>query len=528
MRVLRYGFAAMAGLGMAVTLAPVADAQTPQRGGTAIMALNGEPTSLNPDISTNVPDRMVGCVVYQGLLEVSNDYKILPLLAKTWSGSPDGLTYSFELNKAEWHDGKPFTSEDVKYTLPEVAAKFSAIFAPAGRAIDTIETPAPDKVVIKLKQPFGPFLISLGCIQGSAIMPAHVFRGTNPQTNPATTTASMGTGSFKFVKWQHGDRIDLVKNEKYWEPGRPYLDAIVGKIILNAAARTAALRAGEVDFVHFMAASDKQAVETDPKLKVVESDVAPEVSLGFINVTHKPLDDKRVRQALFMAIDREYLWKNAFFGVGKVGVAPFSTDMTWTTNPDIDYRKMYPFDIAKANALLDEAGVKRGADGKRFKVKIVTRATQYTEFHQASIAIKSMWAQLGVDADIALLEDAIFAKATYIDGDFDMMLNVYTSYSDPALGVARTFVSSAIAKPNGNSTRYGNPAVDALFDKGEAATKLEDRGVFYKQAQTILAEDLPVFTLRQYKEIAGASKRLQGLWGVAQGNGQWTQAWLEK
>ena len=169
----------------------------PQRGGSVIFTLSQDPTTVNPDVSTNPPDRQIGCIIYQGLVQLSTDYKVLPLLAKSWTASPDGLTYTFELNDAEWHDGKPFTSDDVKYSLLEVSAKYSAVFAPAARAIESIETPTKNRVIIKLKQPFGPFLISLGCIQGAAIMPAHIFRGTDVLKNPATTITPVGTGAFK-------------------------------------------------------------------------------------------------------------------------------------------------------------------------------------------------------------------------------------------------------------------------------------------------------------------------------------------
>lgn len=150
-------------------------------------------------------------------------------------------------------------------------------------------------------------------------------------------------------------------------------------------------------------------------------------------------------------------------------------------NPAVDYHKMYPYDPARANAMLDVAGVKR---------------------------------------------DATLAQSIYIKGDFHVCLFAYTSYSDPALDVARAFVSASLGKLYGNPTGYSNPTVNALFARGEAATALANRGVFHKQA--ILADDLPALTLRQYKEIDGASRKLHGIWGHAQGNGHWSTAWMEK
>jgi peptide/nickel transport system substrate-binding protein len=523
-------WAAAAALSLCIGPAPAeAQSQAVRRGGTAVFSISQDPATINPAISSNVPDRQLGCIIYQGLVELSDDYRILPLLAKSWTIAPDGLTYSFNLAAAKWHDGVAFTSEDVKYSLLEFNSKYSAIFAAAGREIDSIDAPAPDRVVIKLKHPFGPFLISLGCPQGGAIMPAHLYRGTNVLTNPTSTSAPVGTGAFKFAQWRHGDFVRLVKVPDYYaEPGRPYLDALVAKVIVQPAARIQALQAGEVDLVQFPPQSSLAVIRADPKLKVVTSDVAPLSEIGFFNTTRKPLDDKRVRQALFMATNRDYLLKTVFFGIGSVGVMPFTTDIAWTSNASIDYRKMYPFDIKKANALLDEAGAKRGANGKRFSVRLAVLSSQYPELQQAAQAIKSMWQAVGVDVSIDALEDGTYFKRIYTDGDFDISFITYTTFSDPALGITRSFASASIGKMFGNAAKYSNPKVDALFVKGEQSTTPQERGVFYQQAQTILADDLPVMQLRQFKELNFASKNLMDLWGVVQGNGRWTDAWIAR
>jgi len=503
-----------------------AQAETPKRGGTAIFVLSQDPTSVNPATSSNTADRQVGSMIYQGLIQVSLDYQIKPLLAKSWTISPDGLTYTLNLNKAQWHDGKPFTSADVKYSLIEVNTKFSSVFAAAGRAIDSIETPAPDQVVIKLKRSFGPFILSLGTIQGGAIMPAHIFQGTDPLKNPATLATPVGTGPFKLSEWKRSDNIRLVKNKDYFEPDRPYLDEVVGKIIPQASARIQALKAGEVDLVSLFPPNDQAQVKAAANLKVEKSDVAPGMTFIFLNNSKKPFDDRKVRQALFMAIDRDYLMKNAFFDVGSVGVNPFTTDITWLANKDIDYRKLYPYDTAKANALLDEAGVKRGADGKRFAAKINIFSNSYPEFQQVALALKSMWGAVGVDVTVEAMEDATLMKKAYVDRDFDVTMNSYTSYSDPALGIARAFVTSGIGKTFANPSGYSNPEVDKLFEDGESGTTYEQRGPAYRKVQEIIAQDVPSLTIRQYLNIDAATKRLRGLWGNVQGNGDWTNAWL--
>ncbi len=502
---------------------------TPVYGGTAIFTLQANPNGLNPAITTNIPDRQIGCQLHQGLVEPSRDLsKILPLLAKSWTISPDGKTYSFDLVTTNWHDGKPFTSEDVKYTITEVSTKMSAIFQPAGENIESIETPAPDKVVFKLKDSFGPFLTALACQQGAAILPAHIYKGTDVKSNPATTTSPVGTGAFKFAEWKQSEYVKMVKNPNFYEPGKPYLDAVIGKIIPTPAARVQALQAGEVDYNPYYPLEQVKTLRANPNLQAQEGDLPPSVQFIFLNTTRKPLDNKLVRKALFMATDREYIFKNALFEVGNLSKQPFPSQIPWAVNPDIDYTKMYPFDIAKANAMLDEAGFKRGADGKRFPLKIYIFTALYPEFNQVSQSLKAMWAQVGVDVSIEALETATMGERVYNKLDYDVTLIGYTSYADPALGLARSFVGSSVGKLFGNASGYANPEVDSLFDQGRKATAFADRGVFYKKAQAIIADDVPVITLREYKNVEGASKKLHGLWERAENDGTWQDAWLDK
>jgi peptide/nickel transport system substrate-binding protein len=142
--------------------------------------------------------------------------------------------------------------------------------------------------------------------------------------------------------------------------------------------------------------------------------------------------------------------------------------------------------------------------------------------------MKSMWQAIGVDVTIDALEDATYVKRVYLDGDFDVAFNNYTTYSDPALGIARTFVTAAIGHPFGNAARYSNPEIDRLFEQGERPASFEERGPFYRKAQAILAADLPVLTLRQHREMNVAARNFEGIAGKVQGLGLWTDAWIAK
>ncbi len=502
----------------------------PQRGGTVIITLGNDPPTLNPVVSTGVPDGSVGCIIFQGLTRVTGTLDVVPQLAKSWTISPDGKTYRFELIKATWHDGKPFTSADVKWSLEEANAKISPPFAAAARLLDSVEAPAPDKVVVRLKQPFGPLLISLACGWGGAILPKHVFEGTNIPQNPGSSVSPVGTGAFTLQEWKRGDHLRLVRYADYWEPGKPYLDEVVAKIIGQPAARVQALKAGEVDFIiqFYMPNNEYQTVREDPKLRLMKATNAPNLDYLSFNVTRKPLDDKRVRQALVMATDREYLLKNAWLGNGQVPAMPFTSQIKWAVaGPDVDFSKNYPFDAGRANALLDLTGLKRGPDGTRFKLRM-NYASDESDKLVVSSALKSMWRSVGIELDIEALDRVTHMKKVYQDRDFDVTLNAYSTFNDPALGLARIFTTGGIGKFYGNPAGYSNPEVDDLFLKAEVAPGQADRGALYQQVQSILAVDLPSLPLREKFTFDGLSAKLMGMQAETDVYRDWTNAWLAK
>ncbi len=511
-----------------VATVTAANAQQPQRGGTLILGFGSDPPTLSRNLSSDITVGLIGCILYQGLTRVTGAGEVKPMLAKSWTISPDGKTYDFQLNTANWQDGKPVTSMDVAYSLTEISAKYSATFASAGRMIDKIDTPSPDRATIHLKQPYGPFLLSLACTQGGGIMPKHVYEGTNPLQNPASTQKPVGMGPFLLEEWKRGDYLRLTKNPNYWETGKPYLDGVIAKVIPQPAARHQALQAGEVDYItyYFLPVNDYGAVKANPKLKLTPSTVPPGVDLLLFNVNRKPFDDARLRQALFVATDRDYLLRTAYLGQGTVGTMPFTNRIPWAINPDVDFNKMYPFDPAKANRMLDEAGYKRGADGNRFKVNMVYAADD-PDPPLVTAALKNMWKAVGIDVTIESLERTVAAKRMFEDRDFDVTFVPYLSYGDPALGIARIFVTSSIGKPYGNSSGYSNPEIDKLFEEGEKVTEQSARTKFYQQIQAKLAVDLPVLTLHERILQDGYSANLRGI-EEENYSPSWRDAWLAK
>lgn len=521
---------ALTGLAALLTLAsPSARAEeTPHPGGTAIAVLGADPAVLNPDVSVGVPDIFTGCILYDALVRFGEGFNIEPGLAKSWEIAPDGLTYTFHLEKATFSDGKPVTSEDVKFTLLEVSSKFGAKFSTPGKAIKDIETPDPQTVIIHLSKPFGPFLFSLACEQNAAILPAHVFRDTDVLKNAATTAMPVGNGPFVLSEWVRGDHLTFVRNPNYWRAGKPYLDSLVVKIMPDSSARILALQAGEIDFVdeYYFPLSAYKLFSGDSRFDV--HDVSyPSDDLIIFNTRNAPLDKPQVRQALLTALDRDYIHKNVFYDTGSIARSSIDTRIPWAYDPAVDYEKIYAYDPAKAAKLLDEAGVKPGADGVRFSVRLSfdTGRPEYTSFAQV---IQRYWQAIGVKAVLEGAERPVVLKRVYADDDFDATLQNYTTSGDPALGISRLYTTESINKAAtfNNASGYSNPEVDALFAKGRDAASQQERAQDYFKAQEILARDLPTLTIHQQAEIDAASAKLKGLWHGANYM-WWDDVWLE-
>lgn len=502
-------------------------AETPKQGGTAVMAIPAEPTGITRNLRGNTADGTVGCIIYQGLTRISAKGEVVPLLAKSWEVSQDGKTYSFVLQDAAWQDGKPLTSHDVKYTLLEVSAKYSSAFSRVAAHIEGIDTPSDKEVVIKLKRPYGPLLNALTCPAGSSILPAHVFEGKDVLTNPALQQP-VGLGPFVLKEWVKGSHLTLERNPNYWEEGKPYLDGMIIQIMPNSASRLQALISGDVDILAYFGVdmASYPQIESTPSLVLTPVHKPAGTDMIKFNVETKVLSDKRVRQALFMALDRKFLVQAAFQGVGPVGIQPFSTDLGWAREPSIDYNTMYPFDPERANKLLDEAGYPRGSDGNRFSVRFMYMPS-WTGGQEIAGAVTNMWGAVGVKVELEVVEAATAVKRVYEEGNFDAFLIGLINQGDPALGLAQIYTSSSIGGIYGNASRYRNDAVDALFAKGEEGATLEDRAPFYKEVQTLIAEDLPVLNLHDQLEYGAQSATLKGLEDEAF-LATWRDAWLDR
>ncbi|MEX3947334.1 ABC transporter substrate-binding protein [Paraburkholderia sp. EG287B] len=482
-----------------------AHAQT--RGGTLNFVVTPEPTALVDVATTAVNVLKVSPKVIEGLLDYDFDLKPKPLLATSWEIEDAGRRYVFHLRHGvKWHDGAPFTSADVAWsieTLRRVHPRARTTFA----NVTAIATPDPYTVVLTLSEPT-PWLIRAFSASETPILPKHLYEGKDVLANPANN-APIGTGPFRFVKWVRGSYIEYARNDDYWNVGKPHLDRIIVKIIADPAARAVAFEDGSVDLGGDtpVPLADLDRLKANPKLGIDTRGYEFQAGVARIefNLDNPVLKTLKVREAIASAIDREVIRRVIYYGYATATASPLMP-----SNPYYDAAPApYPFDIARANRLLDEAGYPRKADGTRFALTLdplpigdlPARTGEY---------IKSALARVGIAVTIRNQDLAAYLKRVYTDRQFDFTVNGMSNLFDPVVGVARLYTSDNFRPgvPFTNGSHYSNPQIDGLFAQAERESDETKRKQQFAQIQRILEHDLPDLNLVSPQWVTLASKRV--------------------
>jgi peptide/nickel transport system substrate-binding protein len=494
-------------------LASQAAAQAPQRGGTMNIIISPEPPTLMLGMNQTTPTAIVGGKIYESLLRYDLNLKPIPGLAKSWEISPDGKTYTFRLQEnVKWHDGAPFTADDVVFSAKKYLVEMHPRSRPIMQRAEDVVAVDPHTVVFKLKEPFAPFIMAWEP-STAPIVPKHIYDGTDYRANPANQKP-VGTGPFKLAEWVRGSHIHLVRFDDYWQKGKPYLDDIYYRVLPDASARVVAMETGQA---HLAAFADIETFEVPrlqalPHLEMTTKGyeyLAQMVWLDF-NLRKPPMNDRRFRQAVYYAMDRNFIKNRIWFGLGSVATGPIHSSIPHY-DPNVP---KYPYDQKKAEAILDEMGLKRGADGVRVRVTldslpygdVYKRLAEYT---------KQALGRVGIDVTIRAADVATWGDRVK-NWDYEMTHQVLSQLGHPALGVSRLYVSSNIRKVLfSNVNGYSNPRIDELFDK--AAVEVDDakRQAMYSEIQKILVEDVPVawvleldfptFINKQFKNVVTSS-----------------------
>ena len=514
--------------------APAALAAEPVRGGTMVMIVNPEPSTLaHYAVSAgNIP--AIATQVYEGLVGYDWELKPTPSLAKSWEVAPDGLTITFHLQDGVFfHNGKPFTSADVQYSFMEVLKKVHPTAPVILAELTAIDTPDPMTAVFHLAHP-APYIMKALAARDLPIICKSVFEGTDPSQNP-TANKPIGTGPFKFVSWERGQSIRLDRNEKYWKPGLPYLNRVVARFIPDAATRSAAMETGEAHFAGYSAVNyaDLKRMKENPALDTTTKgyEMTPALSVLELNTHRPPLDKREVRQAIAYAIDRKFILDNVMFGYGQPATGSLSRLFKTAglyTDEVRDYAVADRLEIA--NKLLDGAGLPRKEGGMRFGLHLEVNSFGEQWLRQAEY-LKQALAQVGIDVTLRSEDTATWLRRAYTDYDYDINEPFLSQGIDPVIGLNKQYLTSQIRKGVTfvNDTFYSNPEVDTLLNQGMREPDLVKRGAIYKKVQQILAEDVPLVPLIDVQYVSIFNKKLHdhttGPLGTYQA---FERTWLEK
>ncbi len=520
-----------AALFVAVLLVAAPSAAAPieaQRGGTAVTAIGGDPETLNLGITTGYAVGAVAGSIFSGLVWVDARGDLKPDLAASWTVSPDGLTYTFELRRnVKWHDGRPFTAQDVKFTMEQVTGPFHGRFRTAFANFERIVASSPNTLTVTLKKPYAPFLRLL-TVFDCPILPRHIYGSGEEIPRHPRNNDPVGTGPFKFREWVRGDRVVLERNPDYWNP--VYLDRMVFRIIPSAALRVTALEVGEVDHIadFYLPKTDVDRLRKNPNIRVRLGQPIPSMGFIFINTRKPPLDNPKVRQALALAINRVQIVTQAMGSLARPARGPFGDGFKWAFSIDSDYNRLYPHSPERANALLDEAGLARGAGGERaVRLRIVYDAARAPLVAAAAIMRDNLRA-VGITADLQPMDRAVMIDRVYTRPDYEITVQTFTSGGDPAIGYHRIYASAPPGTPFVNATGYSNPEVDRLLTQAAEVPSREARGKIYAQVSKTLAAEMPVLMLFDEIGVDAARTTLKGIWIGAEARDRWDAVWAQK
>lgn len=497
----------LAGLAWLTALSFASLAQV--RGGSAVIVVQADPGHLNPAISTGNHVHAVADSLYNALIELDRDLKPQPDLAQRWTVSQGGTVYTFHLApNVKWHDGKPFTSADVKFTFDEMLLKHHArTKSGIGAVIASIETPSPHTVVFRLRKPYGALLQLLN-ITEAPILPKHLYQGSDPLTNPANVNP-VGTGPFKLESYRTDQQVVMVRNPDYFKVGLPYLDRLVFRVVPDSNARSLALMAGEADYLGLVNAPDVEPLRSRPDLTMAQTAFSTGggncINTVSFNLDRKPLADVRVRQAVAHAVDRAQILRDVQFGLGKVPTAPISSGLPWAHAAGTLDR--YAFNVQRAIELLDAAGLAPGADGVRLTLDLL----HFPTFNRVGEVMRLNLAKVGIKVVQKPLDRAAFIDAVFVQRAFDLNIISYCNGADPDSGVRRMVVSNQIGSvPFSNASAYRNTDVDKLFALAAETDNYDERARHYAAAQKILADELPYWWLTETVATSAWRSRYQG------------------
>jgi len=501
-------------------------------GGRLVVAADSEPRNLNPAIVASNGVFFIASKVIEPLAEASFEGQdgLEPRLATSWEGSADGLSATFKLREGvTWHDGTPFTSADVAFSALKIWKPLQNLGRLVFANLEAVDTPDEHTAVFRFSKPTPFQLIRNALPVVSSVVARHIFEKEADIAASPANNQLVGTGPFKFLEYKQGEYYRLGRNDAYWGEAQPKLDEIVFAVLPDRAAAAGAMEANEIQLAAFsqVPLSDLARISKVDGIEVYTRGYEALTYQLVVEINHrrKELADLKVRQAIAHAIDRDFVVKTIFLGYAatSTGIVPRNAPEFY--NPDVP---VHEFSVEKANALLDEAGYARGANGVRFSLRLLP-APYFTETRQFGDYLRQALAAVGIDAVLVNNDSAAHQQAVYTTHDFDLAVAPPVFRNDPAIS---TTILVRSGTPDGvafsNQGGFVNPEIDALIDEANVTVDVAARTELFKRFQVLVAENLPLINVAEWGFTTVARTSVKNVsnnprWAVS----NWADAELE-
>jgi peptide/nickel transport system substrate-binding protein len=512
------GSIALAAAALATAALPSQAQEQPKKGGTLVVGSTQVPRHLNGAVQSGIATAMPSTQLFASPLRFDDKWQPQPYLAESWKLAEDGKSLTLNLRKnAVFHDGKPITSEDVAFSIMAVKANhpFQTMLAP----VERVETPDPYTAIIRMSQPHPAILLAMSPAL-APILPKHVYGdGVDLKSHPRNTTDVVGSGPFKLVEFRAGQRIVMERFDKFFLPGKPYLDKVIMNIVPDTSSLLLGLERGDIQMVPYVAVSiDLKRLQNNPNIALTNKGFEGIGALNWlaINTSKKPLDDVRVRKAIAYAIDKNFITKALMGGFATpadgpiVGSSPFAVaDLV-----------RYPVDLKKAAALLDEAGLKPGGNGERFKLTIDYLPGADEQQKNVAEYLRAQLKKVGIAVEVRASADFPAWAKRLATHDFDLSMDTVFNWGDPVIGVHRTYLSNNI-KPVvwTNTQSYKNAQVDELLNTAGGIMDETKRKAYYATFQKIVTDEVPIVFINNAPYFTATRKNVGNvpttIWGPA-------------
>lgn len=472
--------------------------------GTITIALNGDPTLNIFTWPNQLPSVLVAKNVFSCLLRYSPEdgFTLVPDLATDWSVSDDGLTWTFQLRDGvTWHDGEPFTADDVKFTLDSILAEeVRAQFRATLSGVTEIAVVDPLTVTITSSAPNGSLPILLA--YNIAIAPMHILEGQDLNEISDFVQNPVGTGPYRVAELLSGDRVTLEAFEGYFD-GAPSIGTVIYKVVPDINNVVAQLLTGELDMATVEAATF-EALQGDENV-IYNSALEPNTFAVYLNNRRWPFDNPTVRKAVAMAIDRQTIVDQLLLGEGVLATSSHSPAFGDFYNPNIE---PYPYDVEQAAALMEEAGFvlengRWSQDGQPFEIELFVDKGNPTR-EQLALFVQQLWGDFGIGVDLEVVEWSVYIERGTA-GDYDSRTGWRISAPDPDK-TSEYGTDGAV-----NHYGYSNPVADELLAAGRTETDHEARVAVYHELQQVLYDDCPIVWMYYPNGIIAYNSRIENM-----------------